>query len=230
MIPDLPVQISLVFIVITIACFVLYFRAMNYNRFAATVFLSLVLFQGMLSAIGFYTSIDSNGKRLPVLFLPSLLIILLVFSTRSGRRFTDKLSLRSLTWIHIIRIPVEFVLHWLFIQKMIPAAMTFEGYNYDILSGLYTPVIVMFAFRGRFARRNWLITWNVVCLLMLINIVTISILSADVPFQIFGFDQPNQAVLYFPFVWLPSCIVPALLFSHIVSLRKLIRYKRALIS
>ena len=223
-------QISLVFILTSIICFMLFYRAVNYNPLAAAAFISMVLIQGMLAGTGFYSPAGHNAVRLSLKILPSVLIITCLFLTRAGRRFADRLSLKSLTWMHIVRIPVEFVLHWLFVQEMIPAAMTFEGYNYDILSGLYTPVIIMFAFRGRFARRNWLIGWNILCLILLVNIVVISILSAEFFFRHFGFGQPNQAVLYFPFVWLPSCIVPSLLFSHIVSLRKLLRYKGAFIS
>jgi hypothetical protein len=36
-----------------------------------------------------------------------------------------------------------------------------------------------------------------------------------------AFDQPNIAILYFPFVWLPSVVVPGVLLAHLVSLRKL---------
>jgi hypothetical protein len=38
----------------------------------------------------------------------------------------------------------------------------------------------------------------------------------------FAFDQPNIAVLYFPFNWLPSCIVPLVLLSHLAAIRQLL--------
>jgi len=68
--------------------------------------------------------------------------------------------------------------------------------------------------------------WNVMALALLLNIVINALLSAPFPFQQFAFDQPNIAILYFPFVWLPSFIVVTVLFSHLVSLRKLIKNKK----
>ena len=50
-----------------------------------------------------------------------------------------------------------------------------------------------------------------------------AVLSAPFAFQKFGFDQPNIAILYFPFIWLPCCIVPIVLFSHLVTIRQIIK-------
>jgi hypothetical protein len=38
------------------------------------------------------------------------------------------------------------------------------------------------------------------------------------PAQQLNFDQPNRAVLYFPYVWLPAIVVPIVLFSHLAAL------------
>ena len=45
------------------------------------------------------------------------------------------MNLRILTLLHIVRVPVEIVLYWLFISKAIPGLMTFNGRNFDILAG-----------------------------------------------------------------------------------------------
>jgi len=55
----------------------------------------------------------------------------------------------------------------------------------------------------------------------LLNIVTTALLAAPTPFQRFAFDQPNVAVLYFPFVWLPACVVPIALLAHLVAIWRL---------
>jgi hypothetical protein len=61
-----------------------------------------------------------------------------------------------------------------------------------------------------------------VCLVILLFTITNGILSAPTPFQLFAFDQPNIAVLYFPFVWLPGVVVSLAYYSHFMSIRKLI--------
>lgn len=93
--------------------------------------------------------------------------------------------------------------------------MTFEGRNFDILSGLTAPIIFYFGFVTKQLDRKVILIWNFICLALLINIVVVAILSAPFPFQQFAFDQPNIAVLYFPFNWLPSCVVPLVLLSHL---------------
>ena len=60
---------------------------------------------------------------------------------------------------------------------------------------------------------------------LLLNIVFIAIFSAPFSFQKFAFEQPNIAVLFFPFSWLPAFIVPVVLFCHLASIRQLIKHR-----
>jgi hypothetical protein len=118
------------------------------------------------------------------------------------------------------------VLFWVFLHKGIPEVMTFEGRNLDIISGITAPVIYYLGFvSGRLWPRT-ILSWNLICLALLVNIVTTAILSTPYPFQRFGFDQPNVAIFYFPFVWLPAVIVPIVLLSHLAAIRKLIGKKK----
>jgi hypothetical protein len=100
--------------------------------------------------------------------------------------------------------------------------MTFEGRNFDIFSGLTAPVIYYSGFIKKRLGKNVILLWNFICLGLLINIVVNAILSAPFPFQMFAFDQPNIAILYFPFVWLPGCVVPLVLLSHLATIRQLL--------
>jgi hypothetical protein len=99
--------------------------------------------------------------------------------------------------------------------------MTFAGRNYDVASGVFALAVYFIAFRGRTTNKWLLAGFNVLGLLLLINVVSIAILSLPTQFQQLGLDQPNRAVLYFPYVWLPTIIVPIVLFSHLASLWKL---------
>jgi hypothetical protein len=101
--------------------------------------------------------------------------------------------------------------------------MTFEGRNFDILSGITAPFIAFYAFRKPQPDKKLLLVWNIICLGLLLNIVINAVLSAPFPFQQFAFDHPNTAVLYFPFTFLTSCVVPVVLFSHLASIRQLLK-------
>lgn len=53
------------------------------------------------------------------------------------------------------------------------------------------------------------------------HIVVVAILSTQTPMQQFGFNQPNRAVLRFPYIYLPTVIVPFVAAAHGWSLKKL---------
>jgi len=149
------------------------------------------------------------------------MLIAALFMTRSGRQYLDGIDIKTLTLLHIIRIPVELVLYWLFLNKAVPQLMTFEGRNFDILSGITAPLVFYFGFIKKRLGRNVILLWNFLCLGLLLNIVVNAILSAPFPFQQFAFDQPNIAVLYFPFNLLPALVVPLVLLAHLVTIRQL---------
>jgi hypothetical protein len=112
-------------------------------------------------------------------------------------------------------------------HKLIPELMTFAGRNFDILSGLTAPIIYFVCFKNsQLKNRKLLLIWNFICLGLLLNIVINALLAAPFPFQQFAFDQPNVAILYFPFTWLPCFIVMIVLYSHLAAIRQLVRYTK----
>jgi hypothetical protein len=145
-------------------------------------------------------------------------ITLFVFARKD---FVSRLPLKTLTVLHIIRIPVEIVLHWLFQNGQIPQLMTFEGRNFDLSFRFNRASDLLAGVRGGKTNRPLLIVWNLIALGLLINIVTHAFLSFPFPLQQLAFDQPNRSVLYFPFVWLPTIVVPIVLFCHLASLWQL---------
>jgi hypothetical protein len=133
------------------------------------------------------------------------------------------LPLADLTAISVVRVGVEIGLYGLVTARLVPELMTFSGLNFDILAGLTAPVVASL-WRNQRVGRVGLITWNVVALALLAIIVMLALLSAPSPVQQLAFEQPNVGVLRFPFVWLPTFVVPVVLFSHIASLYQLLRY------
>jgi hypothetical protein len=157
--------------------------------------------------------------------VPTVLPIIILFLTSKGKQFIDSLPLKNLTYLNILRVPVEMVLFWLFMNQAIPELMTFEGRNFDILAGITCPFIAYFGIAKRKINKNVVLFWNFACLGLLINIVVNAFLSAPSPLQQFAFEQPNVAILNFPFSWLPTFIVPIVLLGHLTSIRQLLRYK-----
>ncbi|MES2765824.1 MAG: hypothetical protein V4642_08150 [Bacteroidota bacterium] len=223
---NLPLYISIVFGLTTLLTVGIFFKAANYSKTTLIILLIWLGLQATIAMSGFYTVTDSIPPRFLLLVLPPMLLIIGLFATPKGRQFIDSLDIKTLTILHIIRIPVELVLLWLFLFKAVPQLMTFEGRNLDILSGITAPIIYYFGSIKRRLDRKIILLWNFFCIGLLFNIVINAILSAPSPFQKFAFDQPNIAVLHFPFVWLPCCIVPLVLFSHLVAIRQLLNRQK----
>ena len=223
MLYQVPLYVSVVFGLTTLLTTWLFWRAANHSKTALAVLLGWLLLQGVVSLSGFYLKTNSLPPRFPALAIPPMLVLIGMLSTKNGRHFIDSLRLDRLTVLHVIRTPVEIMLFWLFVGKTVPESMTFEGRNFDILSCLTAPVMYYFAFVRKALPQPVLLVWNLICLGLLINIVATAVLSLPSPFQQQAFNQPNIAILYFPFVWLPSVVVPVVLLAHVSAIRQLIR-------
>lgn len=182
--------------------------------------------QAMLSICGIYTDSPESIPPKIILFgvLPILIAIILTFNTRKGKVFIDRLSMQMLAYVHLVRIPVELILYGLFLNGAVPELMTFEGRNLDILAGISAPIVGFFGIGQSKMGKFSLLAWNFIGLGLLFNIVINAVLSAPSPFQQFAFEQPNVAILNFPFSWLPSFIVRLVLFAHLAAIRKLITH------
>lgn len=219
---NLPIYISIVFALTTLLTVGIFYSAAGNSKTTVLILLVWLGLQTFIGLSGFYTVTDTIPPRFLLLILPPLLVIIILFTTLKGRQYIDSLDIKTLTLLHTIRIPVELVLFWLSVNKAVPELMTFEGRNLDILSGLTAPFIFYFGFIKKSLNKKVILFWNFICTGLLLNIVINAILSAPFPFQQFAFDQPNIAVLHFPFNWLPSCVVPLVLFSHLASIRQLL--------
>lgn len=234
MIENLPSYISIVFGLTTFATLILFYFALKQSTggiikakiilTGLTVWLTI---QAILTLNNFYnTDTRSLPPKFLLLVIPPLLTILILFITNKGRRFIDNLPLTNLTYLNVVRIPVELVLYWLFLNKAVPELMTFAGRNFDILAGITAPFVAYFGLQKQRLKRKTILMWNFLALGLLLNIVMNAVLSAPFAIQQFAFDQPNIAVLNFPFSWLPGFIVPIVLFGHLVSIRQLIGSNR----
>lgn len=218
---NLPFYINLLFVLTTCLTLFVFYKAANNSKTVLVIIIIWLILQSIVALTGFYTITDTLPPRFIIMIAPPLILITVLFITNWGKKFIDNLQPKYLTLLHSVRVLVELVLLWLFMYGTVPRIMTLEGSNFDILSGLTAPVIFYLFFIKKMIGNKILLLWNVICLLLLINIVTIAIFSAPFTFQKLAFDQPNIAVLYFPYVWLPCCIVPLVLLSHLAAIRQL---------
>lgn len=230
MLPNSPFSLIIFFVITTFLCLFLIFVILKSSKLSRTKSLQICAIlvcwlgiQAYVSMSGTYTNNPNSFPPKIVLMgiLPMTVLIISVLIIPKTRKIIDSLSISNLTYLHLVRIPVEIALYWLYLQKAIPEIMTFEGRNFDILAGITAPIMVYLYKKGM--NPKLLIGWNIISMLLLLNIVFTAIFSTETPLQKFGFEQPNIAIIHFPFSWLATFIVPAVLFSHLASLRILIQ-------
>jgi hypothetical protein len=232
MLPDAPVLLELLFFFICAASLCLLHNALEtVNKKTANVVTLMMIGWGMLQSAlsdnGYYRDYQTFPPRLFMVgILPILIVIVTVLIYPPTRNRLIRICLESLTWIHVIRIPVELTLLWLFVQNAVPELMTAGGYNFDIIAGCTAPLVAYYGIRYRKMNRRLLLAWNIFCLGLLLIIITTSILSAPFPFQQLAEDQPNIAIFYFPYTLLPTVIVPVVLFAQLLSIIKLCSRKK----
>jgi hypothetical protein len=234
MLANLPIFISVFFALTTFATLYLFYAVLKNTSSETTqkntpiILLGMTIWLALQAFLTLKGEYNTDLKAIPpkiVLFgiLPTVITMVLVFTTQKGKHFIDSLPLLNITYLNTVRIPVELVLFWLFLNKAIPQIMTFEGQNFDILAGISAPIIAYFGLTKRKFGNKVVFAWNVICLGLLINIIVLAFFSAPTALQKIAFEQPNIGIIHFPFSWLPTFIVPLVLFGHLTSIRQLMR-------
>lgn len=182
-------------------------------------------FHGILAHQGYYANTDAKAPPFALVLLPNTLFIILGLLPHNLRKLAAHRNRKWSTLSHSVRIGVELVLWGLFMEKLVPELMTFEGRNFDILAGVSAPIVALLYFRY-WPSDRFLIAWNCLGLGLVLFILVNGVLSAELPFQQFAFDQPNKAVALFPFIWLPAVIVPLVIWTHLSDIFLLLQSKR----
>jgi hypothetical protein len=181
----------------------------------------LVIWMAGISVLAyneFFLHFELPPRFALILMVPLITIFILLWKARPA---LERLSTQSLTWVHVVRVPIEMVLFWLFLAAVVPIHMTFEGRNFDIISGATAPLVALFLMSAK--RKKLLLLWNVLALALVLAVVIHAILAIPTPIQQIAFDQPNVGVMYFPFVLLPGVVVPTVIFSHLLMILRLMK-------
>ncbi|MEP1032018.1 hypothetical protein [Ekhidna sp.] len=227
---DIPSYVAATFIAIVIAVLGFLYYAISAatpGKKSITPSLVITLIVGWIFFIcvqtfnGYFTNL-SGFPRLPLMVCFTLAAIAILFVWPRTRAILMEMPITTLHYIHIVRVPVEMVLWWLAVSRAIPMDMTFEGSNLDIISGISAPFAAVFMVGAQSKSRIGAIIWNVIALALLINIVNMAVGYMPYYYTPTGGQSANLGVFYFPYVLLPTVIVPTIFFSHLVSLYQLI--------
>lgn len=139
--------------------------------------------------------------------------------SRLGERMAEAVPLAALVGSQAFRLPLELAMHGAMEEGLMPVQMSYSGLNFDIVTGS-TALLLGVALLIRPIPTGWVRAWNGLGFLLLVNVVTIAILSTPL-FHVFTSEPANTWIESFPFVWLPTVLVPAALLGHVLVWRHL---------
>ncbi|HEV8270643.1 MAG TPA: hypothetical protein VGQ04_05015 [Chitinophagaceae bacterium] len=199
-------------------------KSMQNKIFFGTVFM-LITWIGLLtilSSIGFFTDFSKLPPRPALAMLIPLPVVILIAFSKTGTQLLQTVSSHWLVLMQAFRIIVELLLLFAFMAGKLPVQMTFEGRNFDVLTGILAlPVGYLLANKKTYASKL-AIAFNVIGILLLLNILVIAVLSMPTSIRYFMNEPSNTLVGQFPFILLPGVLVPIAYTMHIFSLRQLL--------
>ncbi len=197
------------------------------------VFVFWLCLTGILSFTGLLEMNEQKPVLPPPLIvlinIPLVIILLLVTFNKTLKEILKVAPAHQLVYFQSFRIGVEILIWLAFIQNLLPIQMTFEGYNFDILVGIFALPVGYFVAKQNSINsyktkksllKKILIVWNIFGLILLATIVIISVLSAPLPIRYFMNEPSAKIVATFPFVWLPTVLVAIAYCLHILSLKQ----------
>lgn len=178
---------------------------------------------GLLALDRFFNDFSFHPPRILFAVLPAFVGMLYLAFHPLTLRWIREIPQRWLIGLQVFRVAIEIQLWYLYGAGLVPRLLTFEGRNFDILVGLSAPVVAWYVHRAH--KRNegmpqLVAGWNAVGLLLLTNVVVHGILAMPTKFQVFTEPPGNIGMTLFPWIWLPTFIVPFAYLLHILSLRR----------
>jgi len=180
-------------------------------------------FTAVLAASGVLANSEARPPRLLLLFVPMLVLTVRFGFSRWGSALAS-LPVPALVAFHSFRLPLELLMHRAAGEGVMPVQMSFSGWNFDIASGATAAVVAVLASRG-LAPRWLLLSWNALGTALLLTILGIAIASLPA-LAWFGHEPArlNTFIAHFPFIWLPSGLVSAAAFGHVLLWRRLLSH------
>ena len=194
------------------------------NNIWATISVLLVwlMFTLIIGVSGYLSDFTSLPPKILLVIVPPFLFLLLILTSKQFHELCAPLDNFWFIYPQSFRILMEFILWLLYRYHIITIQMTFEGRNFDIIIGLTAPIVAYYCFNRKIWSPKIAVAWNFIGIALLVNIMVIAFLSMPYPLRHFMNEPANTIAFHFPFVWLPSLVVPFAFLLHAVSIRRLL--------
>ncbi|MFI5129995.1 MAG: hypothetical protein ACHQFX_08400 [Chitinophagales bacterium] len=185
----------------------------------------IILWIGLLTVLsykGFFADFSKLPPRPALAVLIPLPFVLLFAFSKNGTQLLQSVPSHWLVYMQSFRIVVELLLLFAFLAGKLPVQMTFEGRNFDVITGLLALPVGYLLARKKSYSKKLAVAFNLIGLTLLLNILVIAVLSMPTSLRYFMNEPSNTLVAEFPFILLPGVLVPLAYGLHILSLRQLL--------
>jgi hypothetical protein len=181
----------------------------------------------LVARSGALLDFERRPPPMMLMMLASIVAALALGLSPLGARLARGLPLAALVGFQAFRLPLELLMDRAARAGAMPVQMSFEGYNFDIVTGASALVVAGLIAAGR-APRALVVAWNILGIALLANIGVIAVASTPL-FHAFGTapQDLNTWVATAPFVWLPTVLVACALAGHLFLTRRLLMDRAA---
>ena len=185
---------------------------------AVALWMAVTFAAAATGRLGFATMPPTMGVAVVV----SLALALRVGLSGIGGRLAAGVPLAALVGVQGFRLPLELLMHRAYSEGLMPVQMSFSGRNFDIVTGATALVLAaaLWLAPQRISPRVVML-WNLMGFALLLNVLTVAILSTPTPLRVFMNEPANVWITRAPFVWLVAVLVPTALAGHVVIFRRL---------
>jgi hypothetical protein len=120
------------------------------------------------------------------------------------------------------RLPLELVLHRWYREGSMPLQMTYEGHNFDIVTGLAAVAVIVVALvRRTDVPRGVALAFNVLGSALLLGVIAIVLQSSPIPLRTYE-GLPILLGFHLPYAWIAPVCVAGAMAGHVILWRKLL--------
>jgi hypothetical protein len=183
------------------------------------LYISIVVIALLAGVSGIFNRFDRFPPPIMIFFVYMIALSFFLGFSKFGTLLVKHLTISELIGFQSFRILAELALFLGLREGRTPIQLTFEGYNFDIITGI-SAVFLGVLFRSR-NLLNLAFAWNTVGLGFLLVVMFIANTSLPTPLRIFMNEPSNIWVTQFPYILLPGILVVSALTGHLLTFRKI---------
>ena len=194
-------------------------RVPSGKKISITILLLLLVWIALSHILGTANIFRIHSYAVPfIAFVIPYVFSKIVSGSQGLSKAIDSLPNHFIIGVQIYRtLGILFlILYW---EGIMPAEFAIPSGVGDIIIGVTAPVVAYLYYKRATVAKKLALYWNYFGILDLVIAMTVGPLTAPTLVQVLALNNPNEAILLYPMVTVPTFAVPFSFILHIISLR-----------